>query len=144
MIANRSMPGAVIIPELAYDDVGAAVAWLCDRFGFEERLRIGNHRAQLLFGEGAVIVTKRLSGGPGRIESVHSVMVRVGDVDRHHARAVERDVRIIRPPENFPYGERQYVAEDFAGHIWIFSQTIADVDPSAWGGVLLKESVSNS
>ncbi len=34
MIANRSMPAAVVIPELAYRDVSEAVGWLCDSFGF--------------------------------------------------------------------------------------------------------------
>ena len=35
------------------------------------------------------------------------------------------------------YGERQYNAEDFAGHRWDFTQTIADVDPKDWGGTLV-------
>ena len=39
-----------MIPELAYPDVRAAVDWLVRAFGFVERLRIGNHRAQLTFG----------------------------------------------------------------------------------------------
>jgi hypothetical protein len=33
------------------------------------------------------------------------------------------------------YGERQYSAEDFAGHRWTFTQTIADIDPKDWGGM---------
>lgn len=41
------------------------------------------------------------------------------------------------PPTDFPYGERQYSAEDVGGHGWTFSQSIADVDPSIWGGQLL-------
>ncbi len=32
------------------------------------------------------------------------------------------------------YGERQYSAEDPAGHQWTFSETIADVAPEDWGG----------
>jgi len=40
--------------------------------------------------------------------------------------------RIIRPPTDFPYGERQYTAEDLAGRRWTFSQSIADVDPQEW------------
>ena len=43
---------SVVIPELAYRDVGEAVAWLCTAFGFRERLRIGDHRAQLTIGDG--------------------------------------------------------------------------------------------
>ena len=43
---NRSVPAVTVIPVLGYPDVDAAVAWLCDCFGFTERLRIGHHRVQ--------------------------------------------------------------------------------------------------
>jgi uncharacterized glyoxalase superfamily protein PhnB len=39
-------------------------------------------------------------------------------------------------PRDFEYGERQYTAQDPAGHQWTFSQTLADVDPASWGGEL--------
>jgi uncharacterized glyoxalase superfamily protein PhnB len=64
----------------------------------------------------------------------HGVMVRVEDVDAHHAHAQARGTRILDDPTDFPYGERQYKAEDLAGHRWTFSQTIADVAPEDWGG----------
>jgi hypothetical protein len=60
MITNRSMPSAVI-PELPYPDVREAVEWLCRTFGFRERLRIGNQRAQLSLGEGSLVVIQRSS-----------------------------------------------------------------------------------
>jgi uncharacterized glyoxalase superfamily protein PhnB len=47
---------------------------------------------------------------------------------------VDQGARILDPPTNFPYGERQYVVEDLAGHRWTFTQTIADVAPEDWGG----------
>lgn len=136
MLANRSMPSAVIIPELAYPDVAEAMAWLCEAFGFEVRLRIGNHRAQLSFGSGALIVREAAELPPPAGGATHSVMVRVEDIDRHYDRAVRHGVRIFRPPADYPYGERQYTAADLGGHVWTFSQTIADVDPSTWGGDL--------
>jgi hypothetical protein len=37
MIRNRSVPSAVVIPELAYEDVARASDWLCAAFGFIER-----------------------------------------------------------------------------------------------------------
>jgi uncharacterized glyoxalase superfamily protein PhnB len=37
-------------------------------------------------------------------------------------------------PTDFEYGERQYSAEDPAGHQWTFSETLADVIPETWGG----------
>jgi len=148
MLVNRSVPSATVIPVLGYEDVGEASDWLCGAFGFRERLRIGGHRAQLVFGDGAVILTKRPAsqgaGAPDAAESRparpaeagHSVHVRVEDVDRHHEHASRRGARILQPPADYPYGERQYTAEDPGGHRWTFSQSIADVAPEDWGGRL--------
>jgi uncharacterized glyoxalase superfamily protein PhnB len=61
-------------------------------------------------------------------------MVRVDDVEIHHDQARLRGARILHPPTDYPYGERQYEVEDLAGHRWTFSQTIADVAPEEWGG----------
>jgi uncharacterized glyoxalase superfamily protein PhnB len=131
MIRNRSVPPATVIPVLAYADAADASAWLCAAFGFTERLRIGRHRVQLMLGDGAVIVT---DGGAPPAGATDSVLVRVDDADRHHERAKRSGARIIRPPADEPYGERQYTAEDPGGHRWTFSQSIADADPADWGG----------
>jgi uncharacterized glyoxalase superfamily protein PhnB len=137
MRSNRSMPASPVIPELVYPDVREAVAWLCDAFGFGVRWIAGGHRAQLSVGEGAVVVMADDGGGRATPQSpivTHGVMVRVEDADAHHARALLHGARILDPPTDFPYGERQYNAEDLAGHRWTFSQTIADVAPEDWGG----------
>ena len=135
MQSNRSMPGAQVIPELAYPDVGAACEWLCKAFGFAERLRIASHRIQLTFGSGAVI----LVAGPSRpgAFTAHAVMVRVDDVDEHFKRAKQAGAKVSAAPTTHPYGERQYAAEDLAGHQWVFSQSVADVHPGEWGGALV-------
>jgi uncharacterized glyoxalase superfamily protein PhnB len=65
-------------------------------------------------------------------------MVRVEDVDRHHERARAHGARILRSPTDYPFGERQYTASDPGGHVWTFTQSIADVDPSDWGGVQVR------
>jgi uncharacterized glyoxalase superfamily protein PhnB len=137
MLENRSMPAATVIPELVYGDVEAAVAWLRDVFGFTERWSAGGHRAQMAVGSGAVILAEERDGfrAPGGDGPSHAVMVRVEDVDAHHERARARGARILQRPTDFPYGERQYEAEDPAGHRWSFSQSIADVAPESWGGV---------
>ena len=128
MLANRSMPSSTVIPVLPYEDLGEAIDWLCTRFGFRERWRAGSHRAQLAVGDGAVALTEQPVSGHS------SVMVRIDDVDGHHENAAERGARIVRAPADYPYGERQYTAEDLAGHVWTFSQSINDVAPEAWGG----------
>jgi uncharacterized glyoxalase superfamily protein PhnB len=135
--ANRSIPASTVIPVLIYPDVREAVAWLGAAFGFAERVRIGeNHRAQLGFGEGAVIVgdVRGDRRPPRPAEVTHSVMVRVENVDAHLERARAHGARIVTEPADFEYGERQYTAEDLAGHQWTFSETLADVAPEEWGG----------
>jgi len=64
----------------------------------------------------------------------HSVMVRVEDARAHCERARAHGVTIVMEPTDFEYGERQYTAEDLAGHQWTFSETLADVAPEEWGG----------
>lgn len=137
MPPNRSMPSCTVIPVLAYPNVGAASDWLCAAFGFTPRLTIGEHRAQLTAGDGALVITAAPDGA-GR-QTLDSVMIRVEDVDRHHAQALEAGADILQPPTDQPYGERQYVVRDPAGRTWTFSQTLADVAPSAWGGVLAED-----
>jgi uncharacterized glyoxalase superfamily protein PhnB len=136
--SNRSIPQSTVVPVLIYPDVRAAVDWLGAAFGFVERLRIGeSHRAQLSFGDGAVIVgdVRNDRRPPRSGEVTHSVMVRVEDAQAHCEHARRHGARIVMEPTDFEYGERQYVAEDIAGHQWTFSQTLADVAPAEWGGI---------
>jgi uncharacterized glyoxalase superfamily protein PhnB len=126
---NRSVPDVSVIPELPYPDVREAAEWLCRAFGFRERLRIGDHRAQLVYEDGAVIVIQG-EAGPSHL------LVRVDDADAHRAQAEAAGAKIRNEPTDWPYGERQYSAEDPGGHIWTFSESIADVDPADWGGTL--------
>jgi uncharacterized glyoxalase superfamily protein PhnB len=134
---NRSIPQPTVIPVLIYPHVREAVEWLCKAFGFVERVRIGeNHRSQLRFGDGALIVGDvRNERRPPRLgEVTHSVVVRVDDARVHYERAKANGARILMEPKDFEYGERQYTAEDPAGHQWTFSETLADVAPEEWGG----------
>lgn len=126
MLANRSMPPSTVIPQLPYDAVIPAAEWLERVFGFTIRLRIADHRIQMNVGDGHVVLVQ----GEGRV----SVMVRVPDVDLHHAAASAAGAQIASKPETFPYGERQYTAVDCGGHVWKFSQSVADKAPEEWGG----------
>jgi uncharacterized glyoxalase superfamily protein PhnB len=147
---NRSAPPGAVVPTLIYDDVGAALTWLCGAFGFAERLRAAGAdgvvgHAQVSTGDGAVMLgvsraeagsasTGRVEFRPPRLNEVsHSVTVRVEDVDAHHERARAFGARIISPPATYPFGERQYTAEDPQGHRWSFTQSVADIAPGAWG-----------
>ena len=133
-LTNRSMAPGPVIPELPYPDVPTAANWLCNAFGFTERLRIGSHRIQLHVGAGAIVVVEAdgdSNAGGGR------VMVPVDDVDAHYARAVAAGAQVLGEPTTYPFGERQYAVIDIGGHRWTFTQTVADSDPATWGGELI-------
>jgi hypothetical protein len=100
MLSNRSIPRCTVIPELAYPDVTKAAEWLCDVFDFTLRLAIGDHRAQLNVGDGAVVVTERQMDSSSS-DRTHSVLVRIEDVDRHHQHAgvgVPDDLGLVSHP----------------------------------------------
>jgi uncharacterized glyoxalase superfamily protein PhnB len=131
------MPPGVLIAELGYADVRAAAAWLCEAFGFSERLRIADHRVQLTLGDASIVVIEGPRQPDPAHASTHAIMVHVDDVDAVFARAKAQGARVVREPADYPYGERQGTLVDVGGHVWTFSQTIADVDPAEWGGELL-------
>jgi uncharacterized glyoxalase superfamily protein PhnB len=138
MRANRSIPSPTVVPVLIYPDVQEAVAWLSAAFGFVERVRIPpNHRAQMKVGENGAVIAADVRHDrrpPREGEETHSVLVRVEDAGAHCERARAHGARILMEPTDFEYGERQYAAEDHAGHRWTFSQTLADAEPESWGG----------
>lgn len=131
-VENRTMPDCSVIPELVYDDVIAAIDWLCHVFGLVERWRAGDHRAQLSIGRCTVAITEPRTSRvlPGK----NSLLIRVPDAGAHCERARGRGARILAEPQDHHYGERQYTAEDLGGHHWTFSESIADVAPEDWGG----------
>jgi len=141
---NRSMPAPTVIPVLLYPDVPSAVEQLCSYFGFTPRLRIGAHRVQLSIGLGAVVAAQGKGSSTTESESSHSVMVRVVNVDAHFTKAQAAGARLLSEPTTFPYGERQYSAVDSGGHIWTFSQSVQDSDPSSWGGELFPSAESDA
>lgn len=129
MVTNRSAPPATVTPVLEYADVRAAVAWLADALGFEERVRIGEgHRAQLRVGtDGCVVVAERGA-------TAGFTKVRVDDVDAAFARARDAGAEVVEDLTTWPYGERSGVVADPDGHRWELTQTVRDVEPEEWGG----------
>lgn len=142
MLTNRSAPHARVTPVLTVADVRAAVAWYCDVFGFVEHVRIGEgHRSQLGLPDGppAELVVAEVRPGrrtPER-EVSHQVMLKVADVAVVVDRGVVRGAKVIDPPHDWEYGERQAAITDPFGHQWVLNQTLNDVAPEQWGGQTL-------
>ena len=141
---NRSIADATFIPVRSYPDVDAAVAWLREVLGAREHVRIphgrGPRRVQLTIGTGAMVVAAwdavAVPATGGRPPAV--LMVRVPDVQVAYARALVLGATGLTPPADQPDGERQASVRDLAGHAWMLTQTIADVDPASWGGELVE------
>lgn len=130
-----------VTPYLLYEDVAAAIDWLCGAFGFEERLRFADGsgivtHAELTLGGGEVFL-----GHPGPDYRsprelgafTHLVHVYVDDVDAHCARAVEAGAPVLGELQDTPYGDRRYDTEDLEGHRWSFAQAVREVAPEDWG-----------
>jgi uncharacterized glyoxalase superfamily protein PhnB len=144
---NRSAPPGTIVPTIYYEDVGAAIDWLCAAFGFIERYRYGPPKdpagALLLVGDGSVMLSEARTGqspkwdddaelGPGKVIT-HGISVSVDDVDGHFVRTRQFGAEVLGEPTSYPFGERQYTAVDLAGNRWTFTQSVADVAPEDWG-----------
>jgi len=139
-LAHGVVPWAISLlgPRYGWHD-GSRASWnpygsLMVLIGFIVFCIVIGH-AQLAVAEGAIMLGRQ--GGPFRApqgnEVTAYVHVTVDDVDKHFERAKQNGARIVQPPHNIPFGERQYTALDHAGHRWTFSQHIADVAPEEWG-----------
>lgn len=117
-----------MIPVLIYPDPAAAANWLGKAFGFTIRLRIANHRIQMKAGEGCFTIAE----GDVAPNKSHIIQVRIENAQSHCERARQNGAVILTEPKDQPYGERQYNAQDFHGHHWDFTETIADVAPEEW------------
>ena len=137
MRRNRSIPPSTVIPVLVYPDVREAVAWLSSTFGFVERTRIGDsHRAQMSIGAAGAMIVADVGGERQPPESgavTHVIKVRVDDVDARYEQALAHGARVLQPPIDREYGERECTLEDLAGHRWEFAETVRDVAPEEYG-----------
>jgi len=134
---NRSIPPSTVIPVLVYPDVRQAVAWLSAAFGFAERTRIGeSHRAQMSIGEDGAMIVADVRGEqqpPQEGVVTHVMKVRVENVEAWYERALAHGARVLEPPTDREYGERECTVEDLVGHRWQFTETVRDVAPEEYG-----------
>jgi uncharacterized glyoxalase superfamily protein PhnB len=119
---------------LLYEDLEHAIDWLVETFGMAERSRMSGPdgkaaHAEMSLGEGVVMM-----GHPGpdyQNPKRHGhvcqlVHVYVDDVDEHCDSARAAGATILSEPEEKPYGDRVYSAEDIEGHHWFFAQHVRD------------------
>ena len=122
-----------------YDDAHAAIAWLCEAFGFEVGMVVEGENGEVIhseldYGRARIMVgstnrpkfaSPRTLGG----KNTQSVFIYVEDVDQHCARARAHGAVIVDEPKDSDYGEdlwadRSYGCEDLEGHHWWFSHRV--------------------
>ena len=122
------------ITTLRYCDANAAIAFLCDAFGFEKHLVVPGPgdtvaHAQLTFGNGMIMLGSardddfgRLQKPPAEVGGVgtQSAYIIVADADIHYRRAVDAGAVIVRDIQDEDYGGRGYSCRDPEGHLWSF------------------------
>src|SRR5215471_1583255 len=114
MIAkNRSVPVDTVLPHVAYQNLGEAIAWLTKVFGFREYYRYGDgpRGGQMWAGKAAIQVNQAASGGKSPAQlgyGTQSLTVFIDTVDEHYARAKAAGARILEDPHETVYGEYQY------------------------------------
>jgi uncharacterized glyoxalase superfamily protein PhnB len=114
----------VLWPELRSRDGRAAVDFFTRAFGLEPGVQVASnghlHHAELWIGSGVVMI----DAGPESDEHwrglTHCIHAFVEDPDVHHAVALAAGARIVRAPEDTPYGSRRYIALDLEGFLWSF------------------------
>jgi PhnB protein len=124
-----------IVPYLSYADADAAIDFLANAFGFEERFRhpmpdgrIGH--AELGFAGNVIMLASAYPEigfvSPLDLSGRHAqVMCFVDDVDAHYARALDAGATIAEKLKDEDHG-RSYRAVDPEGHRWIFSSSPPD------------------
>jgi PhnB protein len=128
---------------ISYENVGAAIDWLCDVFGFREvgerytdgdgrvtHAELGLEGARVMLGwpgpdyRGPAKHAEECEAASKWLEVpfvVDGVLVYVDDVDAHCEQARAAGATILREPQDEPYG-RLYNAADLEGHRWMFMQ----------------------
>lgn len=120
-----------IVTILVCADINAAHDFLVETFGLTSGGVHRNGDGEVMHGEvsldGEVIWLHRVSPdyglrGVAELGSATGMLnVFVDDVDAHHARCVAAGARIIFPPTDQPYGQREYGVSDPEGRIWSFA-----------------------
>ena len=121
--------GPTMVPYFGYKNAAAALRWLAEAFGFEERQAYAAPdgtvmHAEMAFGGGVVMIGTGEPPAEGDAAATfptgHGIYVVVEDVDAHHERAKAAGARIVYGPEETDFGTRRYRALDSEGYEWSF------------------------
>jgi PhnB protein len=125
-----------ILAHLIYDDVGSAIGWLTEVFGFRERTAARHvaadgtiGRTQMQVADSLITIGEPSVHGDSPRRGVSSMLyIYVDDVDAHYRRAQTAGASIVMEVDDRPWGDRCYQTTDPEGHRWTFAQHTTDVE----------------
>ena len=138
---------------LFYREPAKAIAWLCEAFGFEVRLKVEGEPGEIVYSElvyGGALISVSSAAKPGEtfepgreFKAQHAspldtgarvtqaICMFVDDADAHCAQARARGATITSEPSTHDYGDdywsdRSYGASDCEGHAWWFMHRLRE------------------
>ena len=123
-----------IFPALRYRNANAAIEWLKEALGFEEKAVYRGddgtvQHAELKLGAGIVMLGEHRDDGLVPSDGKAATYVVVDDPQALYERARAAGVEVARELAEMDYGSREFSVRDPAGNLWSFGT----YDPYAAG-----------
>jgi len=120
------MTDAIVWPTLTDADAPAAIRFLVEALGFEERAvypgeepgSVAHAELRWPGGGGVMLGSPRADGAADLPPGVGSIYIVAGDIDARFARAVAAGATPVREPRDEDYGGRDFVVRDPQGVHW--------------------------
>ncbi|NES24511.1 MAG: glyoxalase/bleomycin resistance/extradiol dioxygenase family protein [Symploca sp. SIO3E6] len=139
MVSNPPDYMRRLSPHIFYNDVGRALDWLSEAFGFTVEVRMTDQEDFVVHGEVSykeclillgLALEKPFWRTPQELNGMISqrLYIYVDDVDAHAEQARRAGAEIVGEPSDQFHGDRAYECRDLEGHHWKFAQHLFDVD----------------
>ena len=118
---HSTMVGAATV--FVVSDIASSVEHYCDRLGFTVTFEYGKPVFYACLCRDEVALHLLAAQQTTRIPGNGGICVFVNDVDGVHAELAARGAKVIKPPQNYDYGMRDFDVLDLDGNHLTFGQT---------------------
>ena len=101
---------------LTVGDIEASVAYYRDNLGFDVTFQYGEPTYYACLCRDEVALHLRAARAPDWAAGKGAIAIFVDDVDALHAELVKRGARVVKPPQDYPYGMRDFDVVDLEGN----------------------------
>lgn len=97
-------------------DIAASLAYYRDALGFDVTFQYGEPTYYACLCRNEVALHLRAARAPDWVAGKGAIAIFVDDVDALYAELVKRGARIVKPPQDYPYGMRDFDVVDLDGN----------------------------